>query len=75
MPMLPRLPADRAAFEMQRDVAAKPDRAADICSWSDLDGSSACRGCRLDGFVNGGAVERFPVAFGAESFDLERRRA
>ena len=58
-------------FELQGDIAAQSNRARDIGSRREIDGSAA-RGRRgIDCFVDGVAVGRFAVALRAERLHIE----
>ena len=61
----------RALIEVKRNVALQSDREGAIGAGSEQDRASACCGCGIDGFVNGGAVEGFSIAFRAILSDVE----
>src|SRR6185503_3723390 len=61
----------RALIEIECDVAFQTNREGAIRARGKEDGAAARSRCRIDGFVDGGAVERLSIAFGAELSHLK----
>ena len=61
----------RARVEKQSDVALQVDGVAEIISRREAHDAAACRGCRVDRFIDSGRVQSFAVAGGAESSYVE----
>src|SRR6516164_698857 len=62
---------DGAAIKMEGDVAAQADGARDPRARGELDGAASGSGRGFDGFINGLAILRFAIAFGAEGSDIK----
>ena len=61
----------RTRVEQQSDVALQVDGIAEIISRREAHDTAACRGCRVDRFIDGGRVQSLAVAGGAESSYVE----
>ena len=71
--VLRRAEEGRAGVNQKMDVAFEANGAAQISPSRQNDGAATRLGAGLNGLVDGGAVERFAIAGGAEGADIVER--